>query len=116
MKKESNLRPSILHRLPPLHYIVLVAVFIGFGAWYVVKSLDESRQEAAEGQVNYELESRRVAEIRAIRARLRGADPKHEQTCANAADFRYAEESAGELARMRRIENCVNQMAKLGAH
>jgi len=121
MENESNSRRSLLHRRPPFHHILLIALFVGLGTWYAFKSLDEVHQEAAERQasneLDNELENRRIAEIEAIKARLRRADPKHEQTCAHAASFRYPEENnESELTHMRRIENCVDQIARRAAH
>ena len=117
MEKELKSRRSLLHRFPRLHHIVLIALLGGLGTWYASRSLDEVHQEAAQRQANNELERGRVAEIEAIKDRLRRADPKHEQTCANAASFRYPEENnESELAHMRRIEHCVDQKAKQAAH
>ena len=121
MEKELNSRRSLLHRFPRLHYIVLIALLVALGTWYASKSLNEFHQEAAQRQASNELDNElergRVAEIEAIKKRLQRADRKHEQTCANAASFRYPEENnESELAHMRRIEHCVDQIAKGAAH
>ena len=75
MENESNSRRRPLHRFPRLHHIVLIALLVGLGTWYASRSLDEVHQEAAQRQANNELDNElergRVAEIEAIKDRLR---------------------------------------------
>jgi hypothetical protein len=91
-------------------YLAIAALFICGIAWFY-KSTEDAHQEIIDHHVRAEQEMHRNAEIYDIERRLMQADVKQQDACLAAAGPQLADEEDRqkiELARLRRIEACVN--------
>jgi hypothetical protein len=117
MKTRSTIEVIGKKRMPPLRDIicgVAILFLIGcIGSNLAMKSMETQRRAMASLEANVARQNLRFAEIDRLRGKLLGAETKEKRACINAAGFNYPEESAeNELARLRRIDLCVNQLTK----
>lgn len=107
INKQGTTQPSRIRT-----YLAIAAVAV-CGVAFAYKSINAVRAEEAARRVMAQQEALDDAEIKDIKQRLTQASMANWETCVNAAGPEVANASdhgKTELARLRRIESCMNQL------